>query len=70
MRRIEGSFQRGDAIVIQGESGEEIGRGLVSYDAVDAERIAGRNTAEIAAILGYEGRTAMVHRDDMTLRGE
>jgi glutamate 5-kinase len=70
VRRVEGRFQRGDAIIIQGPSGEEIGRGLVAYDMADAERIAGRNSNEIAAILGYSGRAAMVHRDDMALRGE
>ena len=68
--RVEGTFQRGDAIILQGPSGEEIGRGLVAYDVADAERIAGRNSSEIAAILGYSGRAAMVHRDDMALRGE
>ncbi len=70
VRRVEGRFQRGDAILIQGEAGEEIGRGLVAYDAHDAERIAGRNSGEIEAILGYAGRAAMIHRDDMAIRGE
>ncbi|MCX5477646.1 glutamate 5-kinase [Kaistia geumhonensis] len=70
VRRVEGRFQRGDTIVILGPAGEEIGRGLVAYDAADAERIAGRNSSAIEAILGYAGRTAMVHRDDMVLRGE
>jgi len=70
VRRVEGRFQRGDAILIQGEAGEEVGRGLVAYDAGDAERIAGRNSGEIEAILGYAGRAAMIHRDDMALRGE
>ena len=68
--RIEGEFQRGDAIRIVGPEGEEIGRGLVAFDAADAERIRGRNSAEIEAILGYAGRPEMVHRDDMALRGE
>ena len=70
VRRVEGRFQRGDAIIVQGPNGEEIARGLVAYDAVDAERIAGRNTKEIETILGFAGRAAMVHRDDMALRGE
>jgi glutamate 5-kinase len=70
VQRVEGTFQRGDAIIIQGPAGEEVGRGLVAYDAADALRIAGRNSSEIAAILGYSGRAAMIHRDDMALRGE
>ncbi len=70
VRRVEGRFQRGDAVDIRGPDGEEIGRGLVAYDAGDAERIAGRNSREIEAILGFAGRAEMIHRDDMALRGE
>jgi glutamate 5-kinase len=70
VRRIEGTFQRGDAVEIRSESGEEIGRGLVAYDADYAIKIAGRNSREIEAILGFAGRAEMIHRDDMALRGE
>jgi glutamate 5-kinase len=70
VRRIDGQFQRGDAVRIVAVDGEEIGRGLVAYDAGDAERIAGRNSSEIEAILGFAGRAEMIHRDDMALRGE
>jgi glutamate 5-kinase len=70
VRGITGRFQRGDAVAILGPSGEEIGRGLVAYDMADAERIAGRNSREIEAILGFVGRAEMIHRDDMALRGE
>src|SRR5690606_30067441 len=59
VRRIEGRFQRGDAVVIAGPDGSEIGRGLVAYDVNDAERIAGRNSREIEAILGFPGRSEM-----------
>ncbi|MEP2117973.1 MAG: glutamate 5-kinase [Bauldia litoralis] len=70
VREIRGRFRRGDAVAIVGPAGAEIGRGLVAYDAADAERIAGRNSREIEAILGYAGRAEMIHRDDMALRGE
>jgi glutamate 5-kinase len=42
-------------------------RGLVAYDAADAVRIAGLKTAEIEAVLGYEARSAMIHRDDLVV---
>ena len=67
VRRIEGSFERGDAVVIRSPDGREIGRGLVAYACEDAARIIGKRTSEIAAILGYAGRAALVHRDDMVL---
>jgi glutamate 5-kinase len=70
VRRVDGKFQRGDAVAILGLNGEEIGRGLVAYDIADAERIAGRNSREIETILGFAGRAEMIHRDDMALRGE
>jgi glutamate 5-kinase len=65
--RIDGGFARGDAVIIRGPDGAEIGRGLSAYDAEDAIKIRGRASAEIATILGYGGRAAMVHRDDLVV---
>jgi glutamate 5-kinase len=67
---VAGSFARGDAVVLCGPDGREIGRGLVAYDAEDAERIAGLRSDRIAGILGYRGRNEMVHRDDLVLLAE
>ncbi|AWM26825.1 glutamate 5-kinase [Sinorhizobium fredii USDA 205] len=67
VRQVSGTFSRGDTIAILNHSGREIARGLAGYDADDARQIAGKKSAEIAAILGYAGRTAMVHRDDMVM---
>jgi glutamate 5-kinase len=65
--RIDGQFSRGDAVIIRGPDGDEVGRGLVAYDAGDAERIKGCSSADILLILGFEGRTEMVHRDHLVL---
>jgi len=65
--RVEGRFARGDAVLIRGPEGAEIGRGLVAYDREDAERLVGQNSERIETILGYRGRTEMVHRDDLVL---
>lgn len=70
VRDVTGSFSRGDTIAILGTSGREIARGLAGYDADEARQIAGKKSAEIAAILGYAGRAAMVHRDDMVMTGK
>ncbi len=67
VKRIEGSFARGDAVSIVSEAGIEIARGLVAYDRDDAARIAGRKTSEIEAALGFRGRDEMVHRDDLVM---
>jgi len=65
--RIDGQFARGDAVIIRGPDGDEVGRGLVAYDAADAEKIKGRSSADILLILGFEGRTEMVHRDHLVV---
>ena len=66
--RVDGIFARGDAVVIRGPDGAEIGRGLVAYDAEDADKIKGRSSADISSILGFGGRSEMVHRDDLVVR--
>jgi glutamate 5-kinase len=66
--RIEGSFDRGDAVVIRSSDGRELGRGLISYAKVDAERIIGKKSSEIAAILGVSRCDELIHRDDMALK--
>ncbi|WP_375653772.1 glutamate 5-kinase [Bartonella sp. OD88NMGDW] len=65
---VEGNFQRGDTVAIIDTNGVEIARGLVSYDKDEAVRIMGHKSEEIEAILGYEARSAMVHRNDMIVR--
>ncbi len=69
VKRFGGSFHRGDAVTIRDLDGVEIGRGLVAYDAEDAAKIIGRSSADILTILGFSGRTEMVHRDDLVLSG-
>jgi glutamate 5-kinase len=65
--RIEGQFDRGDVVVIRSADGRELGRGLIAYDVADALKIMGKRSSVIAEILGVEGRSELVHRDDMAL---
>ena len=67
VRKVEGEFSRGDTLAILDIEGHEIARGLAAYDSADAVKIAGKRTQDIAAIIGYEARSAMVHRDDMVI---
>jgi glutamate 5-kinase len=67
---VSGNFARGDTVAVLDPSGQEIARGLVAYDAADAVRIAGLKSGEIAQRLGYEGRAAMIHRDDLVISGQ
>jgi glutamate 5-kinase len=68
--RIDGQFARGDAVIVRGPDGAEIGRGLVAYDAGDAEKLKGRPSGDIPLVLGIGGRAEMIHRDDLVLGRE
>ena len=65
--RVAGSFGRGDPVAILGPSGDRLGLGLTRYTCEEAAAIRGRHSGEIEAILGYPGRAALIHRDDMVL---
>lgn len=67
--RVDGQFARGDAVVVRGPDTHEIGRGLVAYDAENAELIKGRSSSDAAQILGISGRAEMIHRDDLVVGG-
>ncbi len=64
---IAGTFGRGDPVAILDPAGLVLGKGLVRYTAAEAKAIAGHRSGEIERILGYQGRAALVHRDDMVL---
>jgi glutamate 5-kinase len=66
--RVEGRFDRGDAVVIRAADGRELGRGLIAYARGDAERIIGKKSSEIATILGISRCDELIHRDDMALQ--
>jgi len=63
--QITGSFKRGDFVSIANHHKEEIGHGISSYNSDDAGQIIGMQSAEIEAILGFSGRTELIHRDNM-----
>ena len=65
--QINGSFGRGDLVAIIDSEGAQLGQGLIRYTSAEARQIMGSRTADIVDILGYEGRAALVHRDDMVL---
>jgi glutamate 5-kinase len=69
VKKLEGSFTRGDTVSIITAEGREIARGLVAYDAGDAQRILGLKSSEIEKVLGFRGRDVLIHRDDMVLMG-
>ncbi|MES1991433.1 MAG: glutamate 5-kinase [Pseudomonadota bacterium] len=66
--RVDGIFDRGDAVSVRDHDGREIARGLITYSSADADRLKGRNSSEIEALLGFAGRAEMIHRDDLVVK--
>ncbi|GBQ92503.1 gamma-glutamyl kinase [Acetobacter nitrogenifigens DSM 23921 = NBRC 105050] len=67
VKAVQGEFNRGDLVRVLSQDGSEIGRGLCSYSAEDARRIAGKRSDEFESILGWQGRDELIHRDDLIL---
>ena len=64
---VSGTFGRGELVAIVDPNGAQLGQGLTRYTSAEARQIMGRQSADIVAVLGYEGRAALIHRDDMVL---
>ena len=69
VKAVQGRFGRGDAVLVRDETGREIARGLAAYDSDDARAIQGRRSDAIEGLLGYAGRSVLIHRDDLVLVG-
>ena len=63
---VEGYFERGDPVEII-EENQLIAIGLCAYSSAETARILSCHSDEIASVLGYAGRNAVVHRDDLSL---
>lgn len=67
---VEGNFDTGAVIsIVTSSSGKEIGRGIVNYSAKEIEKIMGKKTADIPAILGYKDYDEVVHRNNLVFTG-
>ena len=64
---VDGDFLRGDPVLVKNPAGAVVARGLINFDADDARAIAGHGSGDIAAIVGYSGRSEMIHRDVLVL---
>ncbi|MCE2965614.1 MAG: glutamate 5-kinase [Alphaproteobacteria bacterium] len=61
---LHGDFERGDGVAIKDKTGVLLAKGLSAYDRADAEKLIGKQTRDIEAVLGYAGSLEVVHRDD------
>lgn len=63
---VSGTFGFGDAVSIR-QGGSVIARGLSNYDSQALGRIRGRQTGEIADVLGRKDFDEIIHRDNLVL---
>jgi glutamate 5-kinase len=67
VQRVDGEFAVGDCVRCMAPDGREVARGLVSYSAADAAKLAGAHTRDIEKLLGYKGSEELIHRDDLVV---
>jgi len=64
---VEGDFRTGDVVRVMSLAGDEIGRGLTNYPAVEISRIKGVHSRLLEQILGYRGDPEIIHRDNLLI---
>lgn len=64
---VDGKFERGDTIAVKNPEGKIIAKGIASYNAIEAKRIAGKKSDAVEKILGYAHRDTLIHRDDLAM---
>ena len=75
VKKTVGDFERGDAVEIiltsdphnNKEQNEKIATGLIGFSGEETQKIIGLHSNKIAEVLGYEGRSTLIHRDDLVL---
>jgi glutamate 5-kinase len=64
---IKGKFDLGDAVEVKTADGISIGKGIVNYNSEELEKIKGKKTSEIRAILGGTFFDEVINRDNFIL---
>jgi len=65
VKKINGTFEKGDHILIKDQNDTECARGLASFSSIEIEKIKGSHSREIKNILGYSSREEIIHKDDL-----
>ena len=64
-KKINGTFEKGDHILVKDHNGVECARGLTSFSSIEVEKIKGSHSSKIKNILGYSSREEIIHKDDL-----
>ena len=63
--KIKGSFDKGENVLIVDKNENQLARGLSSFNSLEIEKIKGKQSNEIEKVLGYLGKSEIIHKDDM-----
>ena len=65
--KINGSFEKGENVLILNQNNDTLARGLSSFSSKEIDKIKGKQSREIEKILGYLSKSEIIHKDDMVL---
>ena len=65
VRRVKGTFGKGDVITLLDREERAIARGLTNYSSDELQRIRGLASIEIAEVLGHVPYEEVIHRDNL-----
>ena len=65
VKKINGSFEKGDHVLVKDQNNNEYARGLASFSSTEIEKIKGSHSSKIKDILGYSSREEIIHKDDL-----
>ena len=67
VKKVTGTFDRGEVIQCVNESKEEILIGLVNYNSEEVKKIIGLSSDKIESVLGYVNESSLIHRNNMII---
>ncbi len=68
---VSGTFNKGNVIEVKSKDGLILAKGISNYSNAEIDLIKGENTDKIKSILGYEGKSEVIHANDLViLRGD
>ena len=65
IKKVNGTFSKGDHIKILDKNLKEYARGLSSFSSEETVKIQGQHSNKITELLGYISKSEVVHKDDM-----
>jgi glutamate 5-kinase len=65
--QIEGKFQRGDIVNLYDPYSSRLGCGITNYSSTDIMAIKGVHSRKIAATLGYDYGSEVIHRNNLVI---